>query len=174
MTSQTKWKNTITRLEAKRKQNKLTYKETFDLCKAYVSEAINEYGIDPAWTIDVDDSCTTEGACVQFQPRYLRGTISMDVRFYMLNPEEIREDAYHEVAHIFLNKIHGFLEVLPPEYSEEGHPFQQYYVDAVEETTTRISKYLLKCLDAKNEMQNKKSKQCKREVIWNSQPTRKR
>ena len=123
----------------------LAYDEVVALFTYCVGEALEFFSIDSAWNVSILTGCTEDGAYVHFTPRYLQADISFNPEYFRKNPTEIRQAAVHEVAHIFLHKMQGFLYVLPQEYSEINHPFNRYYEDAIEEMTTRMERLFFKC-----------------------------
>lgn len=123
----------------------LAYDEVVALFTYCVGEALEFFSIDSAWNVSILTGCTEDGAYVHFTPRYLQADISFNPEYFRKNPTEIRQAAVHEVAHIFLHKMQGFLYVLPQEYSEMNHPFNRYYEDAIEEMTTRMERLFFKC-----------------------------
>ena len=134
----------------KQRSGSLQYDEAVALFAYYTKKAIDFFGIDSSWDIELMTDCTEEGACVNFIARYLHADISFNPEYFRNHPSEIIQAAVHEVAHIFLHKIHGFLQVLPEEYSEEYHPFNRYYVDAFEEMATRLERLFYKHTENKN------------------------
>lgn len=128
-----------------KKRTPLAYDEVVALFTYCVGEALEFFSIDNAWNVSILTGCTEDGAYVHFTPRYLQADISFNPEYFRKNPTEIRQAAVHEVAHIFLHKMQGFLYVLPQEYSEINHPFNRYYEDAIEEMTTRMERLFFKC-----------------------------
>lgn len=133
-----------------REKSNLQYDEAVALFAYYTKKAIDFFCIDSSWDIELSTDCTGEGACVNFIARYLHADISFNPEYFRNHPHEIGQAAVHEVAHIFLHKIHGFLQILPDEYSEENHPFNRYYEDAFEEMATRMERLFFKYMENKN------------------------
>lgn len=127
-----------------KKKQELTFDEAIALFAYYTKRAIDFFCIDPAWDITLSTDCDEEGACISFTPRYLHARISFNPDYFRTHHSDILKAAVHEVAHIFLGKIHGFIDILPDEYADENHPFNRYYTDAFEEATTRVERIFFK------------------------------
>lgn len=140
--------NNIEKIKAKiQNREELLSSEVHSIFVHYVKQARDFFCLDPAWNITVKDDKDETQASVTFFPRYLEACINYCLPYYRDNPHEIKETAGHEVAHIFLSRIHLFMGMLPDEYSDESHPFLIYYKDACEEATTRLSRLFNKNTD---------------------------
>lgn len=133
--------------EKTKNKQELTYDECIALFAHYCKKAISFYGIDPAWNITLYTNGTEEGASVSFNSRYLHAEIYMNPEYFRHNPTDIGTASVHEIAHIFLGKIHGFLQILPQEFSDENHPFNKFYEDAYEEAATRMERLFFKYME---------------------------
>lgn len=122
----------------------ITYDECVALFAHYCKKAKNFFQIDPAWNISLNPDSKEDSASVTFTARYLNADIYFNPEYFRQFPLEIKKAAAHEIAHIFLGRIHGFLHLLPEEYSEDKHPFNKYYTDAYEEATTRMERLFFK------------------------------
>ena len=142
---------------AKRKAKEslsLSFDEAIALFYHYAEKAVDFFCIDPNWEIVLSTDFSEDGACINFTSRYLYAEVSFNPEYYRVRPNEIRRAAVHEIAHVFLGKIHGFLQILPQEYSDETHPFNKYYEDAFEECTTRLERLFFKYRGKKNERED--------------------
>lgn len=122
----------------------ITYDECVALFAHYCKRAIHFFQLDPAWNISLNPDSKEDSASVTFTARYLNADIYFNPEYFRQFPLEIKKAASHEIAHIFLGKIHGFLQLLPKEYAEDEHPFNKYYTDAYEEATTRMERLFAK------------------------------
>ena len=130
-----------------KKKADISYDECIALFAHYCKRAIKFFQLDPAWNITLNTNGQEDGAYVTFTARYLNADIYFNPEYFRHYPHEIKTASVHEVAHIFLGKIHGFTDILPPEYSEEHHPFRKYYEDACEEAATRMERLFINHLE---------------------------
>lgn len=125
---------------------KLDAGETMRRLEAAVEEARAFYGIDPLYILDVRAASMSRGqaACIDAGDPYRRCTIDVDFDYYQENPELIRRDMAHEVAHLMSNELIQLWRRMPEEWQNRDAPQGGMLHDAIETLTIRLERLFLR------------------------------
>lgn len=125
--------------------SKLPPGEAMSRLEAAVAEARAFYGLDPLYLLEVR-ACLSAGeaACIDAGDGYLRSTIGVNLDYYQENPQVIRRDMAHEVAHLMSNEVMQLIRRMPEEWRDRDAPQGGLLADAVETLTVRLERLFLR------------------------------
>lgn len=119
--------------------------ETFKRLEAAVVEARAFFGIDPLYIITLQATLDNDGAAgIDAGDGYLRCAISFSMDYYQRNPEIIRRDMAHEVAHLMANEVLQLQKRMPEEWQDKNAPAGGMFADAIETLTSRLERLFIR------------------------------
>jgi predicted SprT family Zn-dependent metalloprotease len=128
----------------------LSVGETMKRLERGVKEAREFFGIDPLYDVEIFASLGEgEAAQIDAGSAYLRCTIKVNLDYYQVNPQYIRRDMAHEVAHLVSNEIMQLRNRMPEEWREDDQPAGGMFEDAIETLTCRLERLYLRERPAK-------------------------
>lgn len=124
---------------------RLDASETLRRCEAAVTEARAFFGIDPLYLLEVRPTLSAhEAAEIDAGDGYLRCHIGVSVNYYQENPDFIRRDMAHEVAHLMSNEVLQLQRRMPPEWRDREQAPGGLMADALETLTVRLERLFLR------------------------------
>ena len=118
--------------------------ETLRRFEAAVTEARAFFGIDPLWQTPVRAGDVGGGAArIDADRSYLLAPITVDLNYYQTNPEDIRQHAAHEVAHLLTEEVWQVWRHLPPDVHGDDTLTGKLMRDAIETATVRLERLFL-------------------------------
>ncbi len=119
--------------------------ETMRRLEAAVVEARAFFGVDPLWVTEIRaEGAGTGAARIDASPAYLKAPIGVDLDYYQYNPEKIRRDMAHEIAHLITAEMWHLWRHLPADVQGDDNVAGKLMRDALEVATVRLERLFLR------------------------------
>lgn len=119
--------------------------DTMHRLEAAVEEAREFFKVDPIWTIEIRAEGAGSGAArIDASRAYLKAPIGVDLDYYQHNPEKIRRDMAHEIAHLVTAEIWQVWRHLPEDVQGDDTVTGRLMRDALEAATVRLERLFMR------------------------------